>query len=79
MNRKDFSKIKISGSAQNSSPLGRLGGAFQHEDFMHFITNCNLPISYCYFTSLLKKLIMIEFGLEFNSILIQNYRLMNLD
>ena len=34
MNRKDFSKIKISGSAQNSSPLGRLGGAFQHEDFI---------------------------------------------
>jgi methylmalonyl-CoA mutase len=34
MNRKDFSKIKISGSAQNSYPLGRLGGAFQHEDFI---------------------------------------------
>ena len=34
MNRKDFSKIKISGSAQSSYPLGRLGGAFQHEDFI---------------------------------------------
>jgi len=34
MSRKDFSKIKISSSAENSSSLGRLGGAFQHENFI---------------------------------------------
>jgi len=34
MSRKDFSKIKISSSAENSSHLGRLEVAFPHEDFI---------------------------------------------
>ncbi|MDP5092732.1 MAG: methylmalonyl-CoA mutase family protein, partial [Polaribacter sp.] len=33
MNRKDFSNIKLLKSNENSSPLGRLGGAYLHEDF----------------------------------------------